>query len=191
MTPQQYANLRDAAKKVAAKSLLGIEPEDFDDMDPSHLEAQRFAMGQIQSRAREIAAERASQAAYAEQLAGEIRNLEAEYSKDQEFFQNHEALMHDWLNRQPYKTANAAIQAVRVGDAAGIRKFMSSVYAEYKAGKAPRGQVPAKAQTPPPPVMKAASGDGAEHSAGMADVSNLGDMDPDEQAEWLIKNKFV
>ena len=189
MTPQHYATLREAAKRVAAQSYLGIDPADFDEMDPTHADAARFAMGQIQARAQEIAMTRAAEAARAQRLTGEIQSLDAEYrQKDPEFFRNHAALMRDYLGRMPFRAAAEAIGAIQAGDAAGIRKFISGVYADYKAASANKGD--RRAAVPPPPVMKAGGTEEGQH-AGMADVSGLGEMSPEEQAAWLVKNKFA
>ena len=190
MTPQQYAHLREAAKQVAAKNFLGIDPADFDDMDPSHLEAQRFAMGQIQARAQEIASARAAVATRAQQLRSEIQSLDAEYwQKDPEFFKNHEALMRDYLGRMPFRAAAEAIGAINAGDAAGIRKFLAGVYADYKAASANKSE--RKSAAPPPPVMNAGGAPGSSSENGLVDAGELAGMTPDEQAAWLIKNKFA
>ena len=190
MTPQQYATLREAAKRIAAQNFLGIKPEEFDDMEPTHAEAARFAMGQLQARAREIAVSRAAEEARAQRLTEEIRSLDAEYSrKDPEFFKSHEARLHDYIGRMPYREATEAIRAIQSGDAAGIRKLIAGVYADYKASAAKTGQK--AAAPPPPPVMKAGGSAEEGERAGMVDVSKLGEMSPEEQAEWLVKNKFA
>jgi hypothetical protein len=190
MTPQQYTQLREAAKKVAAQNMLGIDPADFDEMDPGHAEAQRFAMGQIQSRAREIASERQAEAWNAQRLANEIRTLDAEYrQKDPEFFAKHEVLMNNYLDRIPSREAAEAVRAIQIGDVAGIRKFMDGVYRDYKkAGTVTAGAVPAAKA--PPPVMKA-GGSQEGRSAGFADAEDLAEMSDEERAEWLIQNKFA
>jgi hypothetical protein len=36
-----------------------------------------------------------------------------------------------------------------------------------------------------------AGGTEENHSAGMADVSGLGEMSLEEQAKWLVENKFA
>jgi hypothetical protein len=189
MTPQQYTMLRDAAKRVAAKNYLGINPDEFDEMDPSHLEAQRFAMGQIQTRAQEIATARAAEAARAQQLASEIGSLDAEYrQKDPEFFEKHESVMRHYIQRMPYSAAVEAIWAIQTGDIANIKKFLNDVYQDYKKGRpAPVRPAPVT----PPAVMKAGGGPAENKNTGVVDAEELTGMSPDEQADWLLKNGFA
>jgi hypothetical protein len=192
MTPAQYAQLREAAKKVAARNYLGIDPAEFDEMDPSHAEAQRFAMGQIQARAREIASARADEAARANMLAAEIGSLDAEYRrKDPEFFAKHEALMLDYMERLPYKSGAEAMRAIQTGDVAGIKKFLDGVYQDYKKQSAPVTAPVAPAAKTPPPAVMTASGSSEGVSAGLADAEELADMSDEERAEWLIRHKFA
>jgi hypothetical protein len=190
MTPQQYTQWRDAAKTLAAQNMLGIDPADFDEMDPGHIEAQRFAMGQIQSRAQAIASERQAEAMNAQRLSNEIRTLDAEYQKkDPEFYAKHEALMNNYLDRIPSREAAEAVRAIQIGDVAGIRKFMDGVYRDYVGARTARPASQPVAKTPPP-VMKA-GGSQEGGSAGFADAEALAEMSDEERAEWLITNKFA
>jgi hypothetical protein len=201
LNPQQYAQLREAAKKVAAQNMLGIKPEEFDEMEPTHAEAQRFAMSQIQARAQAIAAGRQAEAMRAQQLMAEFRTLDAEYSqKDPEFFAKRDTVIQDYLDHMPYRDATAALAALRSGNVTGIRKFIGDVYGEYAKGKAAAPVTPvsspaAPAKAPvqaPPPVMRAGGTLDADADAGSAETPlPEGEISEDDLAKWFLKNNYV
>jgi hypothetical protein len=193
MSKEQYARLTEAAKNVACANYLGISPKEFDEYNAEHTQARNFAMQEIRARAIELASARQAEAARAQALASEIGTLDAEYrAKDPEFFAKHESLMRDYLERMPHRAATEAIRAIQAGDAAGIRQFVSAVYGDYKNKKGGNPPAPAQRAKPaPPPVMKASGAGEASSGSGFADAGALADMTPDEQAEWLIANKFA
>jgi hypothetical protein len=194
MSREQYAQFTEAAKKVACANFLGIDPREFDEYNAEHTQARNFAMQEIRARASEIASARQAQAARAQALAAEIGELDAEYQrKDPEFFAKHETIMRDYLDRMPHRAAAEALRAIQAGDAAGIRKFVGEVYGDYKKS-AGGGAAAPKQPASPPGVVSARAPDAAggdERSGGGFDVSKLGEMTPEQQAEFFVKNKFV
>jgi hypothetical protein len=176
------------AGKVLASKYLGIKPEEFDDYSADHQTARLMAVNEIRERAADQARQgETDRRAYQARVAG-ISNLYSEYKqKEPEFDDIGEKFFPLWRQNLTMKQHEAVNRILSQGNEAQIRQLFDVVIADYKAGKEPKKKETA---SPPPPVISAAGTEG-EGARGMVDISKLGDMSPDEQAEWLIKNQFV
>jgi hypothetical protein len=192
--PPTWEQVMEAAKTLAATKYLGIKPEEFDEYDQKHQSARimavneirEMAQAQVQAQAQAHQAQIQAQQVQQARIAG-ISNIYAEYrQKTPEFDEIGQKFFPEWrrnLTMQQHETVNYILGQ---GNEAQVRQLFDAVIADYKAYKAPKKPAGAPA---PPEVISA--GNAGNEAQGMADASKLGDMSPDEQAEWLIRNKFV
>ena len=175
------------AGKLLAARYLGIKPDEFDEFDERHKAARLTAVNEIRERARGIAVrERQAEEARAARIAG-ISNIYAEYrQRVPELDEIGEKFFPEWRQNLTVRESEIVRTVMERGGEGQIRALFDKVIADYRAANAPKR----KTAPPPPDVMRASGGEETER-AGMADVSKLGGMSPEEQAEWLIKNKFI
>lgn len=190
-TKEQWAQLADAAKALAAWNYLGISPDDFDEYDPNHTAARNMAMQEIRERAQvmyreqEAAVQRQAQT---QRKAAEVANLYAEYrQKEPEMDRIGDELFPAWREGLTVREYKAVDEVLASGDVGKIKGLFDRLIADYKKGKgAPRASRAVQA----PPSVEGAVSAGAE-DGGVVDIKDFGSMTPDEQAAFLIENKFT
>jgi hypothetical protein len=176
------------AGKILAAQYLGISPGEFDEYDERHKAARVMAVNEIRDRSQAAARqEREGRRAWESHVAG-VSNVYAEYrQKVPELDEISERFFPAWRRNLTVRQHEAVGQILSRGNETQIRQLFDAVIADYRAFRnPPRKESPA----PPPGVMDAKGADGGE-PRGVADVSKLGGMSPEEQAEFLISNKFV
>ncbi len=185
---ERYKLARDAAKQIAARNYLGIEAGEIDEFNPQHAAAINQAMQDI----RDVAVQMQQQQAAARQKLGEFDAMYREFhAKEPEMERINSEFFPRWLENLPKKEADAVERIIAGGDIGKVRQLLDRVVADYKKGRAPTTPAtpPAPVRTPPPVVST--RGAEPDDKPGMVDVSKLGDMTPDEQAEFLLKHKFA
>jgi hypothetical protein len=195
MTKEKYDRFVEAARSVAAKNYLGIEPKDFDPFDQTHMQAQNMAMQEIRDLAGSIRAERMRAMETERARAAALGQLDAEYSrKDPEFFQNRGAIIARWFEGLNVRDARTAAETIRSGDPARLKAMIDGIHASFRGAgtpgtPAPGSAPPARQAKAPPPVI-GASGGGEDAGTQYVDAAKLAGMDDDEKAAWLMNNKF-
>ena len=188
MRPQQqpatWAQLAEAAKVLAAQHYLGIRPEEFDEFNPQHVAARYTAMQDIRDRANVMAAQQQR----AMQVQSQVAALWAEYrQKVPDIDEIGEKFFPVWRQKLTVLEDQRVNEILASGDMGKLRGLIDRVVADYRGKTAPK---PAQTQEAPPPVMGTAGGS-PDGDRGIVDASTLGDMTIEEQAKWLVENKFA
>lgn len=179
--PVSWEQLMEASKVLAAKNYLGINPEEFDEFDPRHAAARNIAMQEIRDRAQAMY----QQQAYQQRRYAEVANVYSEYTqKVPEFYEISERFFPVWRENLTVRDHRAVDEILASGDPEKLRKLFDRIVTDYQAGRKKQVAAPA-----PPPVMGTAGA--ATEERGVVDAVEFGKMTPDEQAEFLIKNKFI
>jgi hypothetical protein len=126
----------------------------------------------------------------AQQWAAQVNGLYGEYrAKVPEIDEIGEKFFPQWrqnLTKKEYDAVEAIFNSKDIGQ---TRRLFDRVIADYRKGKEKK-EKPAGGSSPPPVVNAAGTG-GDSEQRGMANLKDFGDMSPDDQAAWLIANKFV
>ena len=179
--PVSWEQLGEAAKVLAAKNYLGINPEEFDEFDPRHAMARNMAMQEIRDRAQAMY----QQQAYQQRRYAEVGNVYASYLQSvPEFDEIAERFFPLWRENLTVREHNAVNEILASGDPEKLKKLFDRIVTDYQAGKKKQVAAPT-----PPPVMGTAGA--ATEERGVVDAVEFGNMTPDEQAEFLIRNKFT
>ena len=184
--PITWDQVMEAGKLLASRNYLGINPNEFDPYDPKHTAAQTMAVNEIRDRAVALRQQHVQR----QQVGQQVQNLYAAYKAQvpemDEISERFFPLWKENLTKREYDAVNAIVSS---GDIRKIQLLFNRVVGDYRktVGKASMAPQPVKN---PPSVMNAAGGDNTEQK-GMVNVSKLGEMSPEEQATWLISNKFV
>lgn len=201
MPPQQPLNidikqLREAAKRIAATHYLGIPEKDFDEFEPSHAQAQQMAMLDIRDRAMEMhrqqteQAYRQQQAEYAaRQRIAEINQAYAEVKASMPDADAVSDYFGEWREGLSLRENREIDEVLRSGGRKEIKALFGRIEKAYRQAKAP--PPPATPPTPPPPPVEKGSGTQSKEEPGVVDATEFAKMSPDEQADFLIRNKFV
>lgn len=80
-------------------------------------------------------------------------------------------------------------EVLRSGGRKEIKALFGRIEKAYRQAKAP--PPPATPPTPPPPPVEKGSGTQSKEEPGVVDATEFAKMSPDEQADFLIRNKFV
>jgi hypothetical protein len=178
--------LKAAGKELAARNYLGIDPKDFDEYDPQHVAAQNHAMMEIRDRARAMHEQTARVQQFQQARQAQFAQMCQDFQKQEPDFQEiNDRFFPQWREKLTKREYDAVDAIIRSGDMGTIRKLVEKVTADYKASKA----APGVKAPPPPPVMTA--GGGAGETSAMVDIGSFGSMSPQEQAEFLVKNKWA
>lgn len=198
LTPAQYAELQGAGKTLATR-MLGIKPDEFDEYNPNHQQAQQIAMNDIRVRAQQIEQERAQQAYQAQaqayqqqQVAIRQQNLQSittEFQKNANWQDIDQNFYPTWRSKLDAQTGAVVDSIMAEGNVDKVKALMSQVIKAYDAQKTPNMAV--KQVQAPPAVMGSNTSTDVVENKGMADTSKLGGMTPEERAAWFIQNKFV
>ena len=179
-----WAQLAEAAKVLAAQHYLGIRPEEFDEFNPQHVAARYTAMQDIRDRANAMAVQQQR----AVQVQSQVAALWAEYrQKVPDIDEIGEKFFPVWRQKLTVLEDQRVNEILASGDMGKLRGLIDRVVADYRGKTAPK---PAQTQKAPPPVMGTAGGS-PDGDRGIVDASSLGDMTIEEQAKWLVENKFA
>ncbi len=182
--PVSWEQLMEASKVLAARNYLGIKPEEFDEFDPRHAAARNIAMQEIRDRAQAMY----QQQAYQQRCYAEVANVYSSYLQSvPEFNEIAERFFPMWRENLTVRDHRAVDEILASGDPEKLRKLFDRIVTDYQAGK--EKTAPKPAPLAPPPVMGTA-GSTAE-TGGVVDAAEFGNMTPEEQAEFLINNKFI
>ena len=182
--PATWAQLAEAAKVLAAQHYLGIRPEEFDEFNPQHVAARYTAMQDIRDRANAMAAQQQR----AMQVQAQVAALWAEYrQKVPDIDEIGDKFFPVWRQKLTVLEDQRVGEILGSGDMGELRGLIDRVVADYRGKTAPK---PAQAREAPPPVMGTAGGS-PEGDRGVVDAAALGDMTIEEQAKWLVENKFA
>lgn len=190
-SPEQYAQLQDAGKILAAR-MLGIAESEFDEYNPNHQQAQHMAMNDIRVRAQQIEQERYQQQVQAyqqQQIAARQQGLAgavAEFQKNPNWQDIDKNFYPGWREKLDQRTGQVVDGIMAEGNPSKVQALMNQIVKAYEAQKTPHKEVKA-----PPPVMSSTQSTDVVESKGMADASKLADMTPEERASWFMTNKFV
>ena len=176
------------AGKIRAAQYLGISPGEFDEFDERHKAARIMAVNEIREHS-QAAAQREIQARQAwEGRVAVMSNVYAEYrQKVPEMSEIGGRFFDEWLMNLPVRHHQAVSRILGQGSEQQVRQLLDKVVADYRAIKNPPK---AQKETPPPPGVMSARGTEGEDQ-GMVDVSKLEGMSLEEQADFLLKYKFV
>jgi hypothetical protein len=182
LPPVSWDQVMEAGKVLAARNYLNINPDEFDAYDPKHTAAQAMAVNEIRERAMALQQQQVAR----QQIAAQVQDLYASYrAKVPEMDEISEKFFPRWkesLVKREYDAVDAIIASGNLGK---IQMLFDRVISDYQKGKGN-----GKASSPPPAVVNAVDSDKTERT-GMVSVDKLGEMSPEEQAAWLIANKFV
>lgn len=180
-----WDDFTNAANQLAARKFLGIEPDQFDEFNPQHMAAQQMAMLEIRDYA--MAAQR--QQMEDQRFQYEFAQLYADYKQKEPEM---DVIAHQYFNTwkqgltvRESAVVDAAMQSRDLGQMKGVMDKLISDYRKSRGGQGRQRQAVAA----PPAVVGA--GNAGEAVSLPPDFSKLGDMTPDEQAAWLIANKYV
>lgn len=182
--PATWAQLAEVAKVLAAQHYLGIRPEEFDEFNPQHVAARYTAMQDIRDRANAMAAQQQR----VMQVQSQVAALWAEYrQKVPDIDEIGDKFFPVWRQKLTVLEDQRVNEILGSGDMGELRGLIDRVVADYRGKTAPK---PAQAREAPPPVMGTAGGS-PEGDRGVVDAATLGDMTIEEQAKWLVENKFA
>lgn len=195
--PQQrnidWGELAEAGRQLAFQR-LGIKPDEYDEFDQRHNIAINIATNEIYSHAMAIEAQQrdAVQRQYVDQVAAQRFNqdlygLIMEKGKAVQGF-TPEAFMafsQEWMDALPSKTARMYDEAVNTRNMPKVRAIIDEMVGAYRAKAQGHKEV-----TPPPQVM-AAVGPVHDEVRGRVNVGDLSEMSSEEQAAWLVRNKYA
>ena len=182
--PATWAQLAEVAKVLAAQHYLGIRPEEFDEFNPQHVAARYTAMQDIRDRANAMAAQQQR----VMQVQSQVAALWAEYrQKVPDIDEIGDKFFPVWRQKLTVLEDQRVNEILGSGDMGELRGLIDRVVADYRGKTAPK---PAQAREAPPPVMGTAGGS-PEGDRGVVDAAALGDMTIEEQAKWLVENKFA
>lgn len=180
-----WDDFTNAANQLAARKFLGIEPDQFDEFNPQHMAAQQMAMLEIRDYA--MAAQR--QQMEDQRFQYEFAQLYADYKQKEPEM---DVIAHQYFNTwkqgltvRESAAVDAAMQSRDLGQMKGVLDKLISDYRKSRGGQSRQKQAVAA----PPAVVGA--GNAGEAVSLPPDFSKLGDMTLDEQAAWLIANKYV
>jgi hypothetical protein len=192
--PPSWEQLVHAAKVVAARNYLGISEQEFDEFNPKHIAAQQAALQDIRERATALA----RQENYVRQVKANFANLWAEQkTKVPDLDEIGERYFPQWRENLSVREARNVDAIISSDDMGKIRSLIERVVGDYRKSKNP-ARPPAgtaanaiNATKTPPAVMSAAGGQPDEAGPGFVRVDNLGNMSIEEQAAWMVRNKFA
>ena len=185
--PATWAQLAEVAKVLAAQHYLGIRPEEFDEFNPQHVAARYTAMQDIRDRANAMAAQQQR----AMQVQSQVAALWAEYrQKVPDIDEIGEKFFPVWRQKLTVLEDQRVNEILGSGDMGKLRGLIDRVVADYRGKTAPKPAQSAQTRETPPPVMGTAGGS-PEGDRGVVDAAALGDMTIEEQAKWLVDNKFA
>ncbi|GHV45866.1 hypothetical protein FACS1894204_06220 [Synergistales bacterium] len=180
---EQWKQFVDASKLLACKQYLGIEPDKFDDFDPTHQAARETAMREIQARAQAMYQQQAQTQAKEQEFRRDLGAVWAEYkAKTPDMDTIGETFFPAWQSNLPMREYQAVQEIFASRDVNKIKGVFDRVIADYRAQNKPK-------TTQPPTVINAAGA--AEESGGSVDISDFGNMSIDEQAKFLVRHKFA
>ena len=185
--PATWAQLAEVAKVLAAQHYLGIRPEEFDEFNPQHVAARYTAMQDIRDRANAMALQQQR----AMQVQSQVAALWAEYrQKVPDIDEIGEKFFPVWRQKLTVLEDQRVNEILASGDMGKLRGLIDRVLADYRGQTAPAAKTPAQTREAPPPVMGTAGGS-SEGDRGVVDAATLGDMTIEEQAKWLVENRFA
>jgi hypothetical protein len=175
----------EGAKRMASQ-WLGIKPEEFDEFDERHKAMRLMAVNEIREQAQAAARQETEERRAWEARVAGVSNVIAEYrQKTPEINEIANRFFPAWRENLTVRQHEAVNYILRQGNEAQVRQLLDKVIADYRALKNP----PRKAA--PPGVMSARGSENEDSPQGVVDVSNLGGMSPEDQADFLIRNKFI
>lgn len=193
-----FEELNNAAKIYACREYLGIDPDDLDEFDPQHNRAIQLAMGEIKERVNQyqqeqLAAHRQqeeSQRAVNERYAT-VANVYAEYkTKVPELDHIGDVYFPQWQSALTVQEAQQVQYIMAHGDEKQLKGLFEKIIGDYRKTKEGGNKNQPKQVASPPPVLGAVGG-ADEGRDGVVDISKLSEMTTEEQARFLIQNKFV
>lgn len=185
---EKVQQLMQVGKAVAAQYMLGIRPEEFDEFNATHNAALSVAIGEITRQAQAMQVQQIE----AQRLQMEFANMYASYKqKEPELDFIAERYFPAWREGLTVKENAAVDEAIYSRDMNKIKGLMDRVVADYKKAKGGAVSANRAQQSRPQPPQVVGAGNVGDPPAGHLDFSALGEMSPDQQAAWLIKNKFV
>ena len=180
-----WDDFTNAANQLAARKFLGIKPDQFDEFNPQHMAAQQMAMLEI----REYAMAAQQQQMEDQRFQDAFTQLYVDYKQKEP---DMDVIAHQYFNTwkqgltvRENAAVDAAMQSRDLGQMKGVLDKLISDYRKSRGGQSRQKQAVAA----PPAVVGA--GNAGEAVSLPPDFSKLGDMTPDEQAAWLIANKYV
>lgn len=203
--PVDLGALREAGKKVAAQLYLNIPEGDFDEFNPEHQQAQQIAMMEIRDRALAMNRQHMAQLQEAHAAMAQAERLKVDYQRTYEAFGRENAdidmraldsFYGEWRSGLTVKDAAEVDAALKSGDLGKVRMVMSRMANDYRSrAKGGGGTAQATKEARPaakaPPKVEGSGGGEAKDEAGVMDISKLGEMSLDEQADMLLKLKIV
>ncbi|WP_457641451.1 hypothetical protein [Persephonella sp.] len=162
--------ITEQAKQIVEEQL----GEEFDELDPRHITALNLAV-------QEITQAQAKQTALQQKLA-EIQASEPHFAEI-------DALAEQKLMQMPYAEVVKIQTALQNGDIDTVLNFWNEVRKEFYNSQLNRQQAQQPANPEPPKVEGA--GQGNVETKPAVDVSELGYLDEDSQAQMLIKMGLV
>ena len=185
---EKVQQLMQVGKAVAAQYMLGIRPEEFDEFNATHNAALSVAIGEITRQAQAMQVQQIE----AQRLQMEFANMYASYKqKEPELDFIAERYFPAWREGLTVKENAAVDEAIYSRDMNKIKGLMDRVVADYKKAKGGAVSANRAQQSRPQLPQVVGAGNVGDPPAGHLDFSALGEMSPDQQAAWLIKNKFV
>ena len=185
--PATWAQLAEVAKVLAAQHYLGIKPEEFDEFNPQHVAARYTAMQDIRDRANAMALQQQR----AMQVQSQVAALWAEYrQKVPDIDEIGEKFFPVWRQKLTVLEDQRVNEILASGDMGKLRGLIDRVVVDYRGKAAPKLAQSAQTREVPPPVMGTAGGS-PEGDRGVVDAAALSDMTIEEQAKWLVENKFA
>ena len=185
---EKVQQLMQVGKAVAAQYMLGIRPEEFDEFNATHNAALSVAIGEITRQAQAMQVQQIE----AQRLQMEFANMYASYKqKEPELDFIAERYFPAWREGLTVKENAAVDEAIYSRNMNKIKGLMDRVVADYKKAKGGAVSANRAQQSRPQLPQVVGAGNVGDPPAGGLDFSALGEMSPDQQAAWLIKNKFV
>ena len=183
-----WAQLAEAAKELAARHYLGINPEDFDEFNTQHVAARYTAMQDIRDRANAMA----TQQQRAVQLQSQVAELWAGYRQTTpDIDEIGEKFFPVWRQKLTVVENQRVNEIFASSDMEKLKGLIDRVVSDYRGSKTtPKPVQSTGVQEAPPHVMGTAGG-AASDDRGVVDAAEFGNMTTEEQAKWLVSNKFA
>lgn len=178
-----FEQVTEAATILAAQNYLGISPEEFDEFDPKHAAARNMAISEIRDRVMQIQQNQVRQ----QQTTANVASFCAEYRQTvPEFDEVGEKYFPQWREKLTVREYQAVDAILASGDVGKLKGLFDRIVSDYKAEKGAK-----KAPVTPPPAVMSTSGAAQGDAGKVVDISNFGDMSPDDQAKFLIQQGLV
>ena len=192
--PQQYTpkELAEDAQKLACEKLGLEDPDDFDEYESEHRAALNLAMQELSNkRSAEVAAYQRVENDYRE-----LQNFNAALVRQPDY-----AEFDRWFSEKlrEAKVTPAQVDAgltkyIRQsgGDYRSIQGIISNWYQEFRAERGRSSTTRSTPRTNRPPVLEGSGGGGGSYEGRRSiDMRQFGNLDPDGQAQALMRMGIV